>query len=350
MGHRVGRLPQEELAAGAVGRQRRARGARAELGAVAVGQAQQPGLLVDVATAQRVAVTVGALVMLLDGAQPVLVTYPSGFQHRAALGRVLQDDVALLQGGRVAGGRELALQLHHRQVHRQRGLEGADHRRLVPAEPLGHQARDDGRVQAVAQRVLHLGPAALAHGHEHREVGVLGDEFEHGRGGLVQRLAQAGLARVDQDRPHLGGAVRPRIDRAPRRLGGRRLRRLGRHVLHAHEGAAVAQGIELLDVLDPEVAVQQQLAPRVEHRERQRFLDADAVLDGRKWDVGRHWVTGVTSRYDPGPWGVGRPGRGLEPPDVHSGTSSWPRMPPWTLYLPSRSGRLRRRTANRSWR
>ena len=124
--HRVAGVLHEHLAAGHVGGQCVARAARRELGGVDVGAPRQRGQLADVGAAAGVAAAVLHLVVAAArrAASRASFTPASSSMRTLRIGCVRSAD-ALLVAGRRALARQLALQLQHRQVHRQRDLEHA---------------------------------------------------------------------------------------------------------------------------------------------------------------------------------------------------------------------------------
>jgi len=152
-GEGVALLRLEELPGRLVRQQRLARRAAAELGGVGVCPLQQLGQLADVAGAARVAAAVGLLVVRAHGGQPVGVAHAGALQQFGTELRVVVQGLPLQRRGRADLRGQLILQLHHRQVHRQRGAEQAVGGVAAPAQPLRGQLAGDGGVHRVAAGV-----------------------------------------------------------------------------------------------------------------------------------------------------------------------------------------------------
>jgi hypothetical protein len=93
---------------------------------------------------------------------------------------------------------ELALQRQHRDVHRERRLEGALHVGFRPAQARGDEPRDDGGVHRVPQTVLDQRMAFLAQDLEDRQVGIACDQCLQRGAGFFQCAAEALGPRLQQ--------------------------------------------------------------------------------------------------------------------------------------------------------
>lgn len=176
------------------------------------------------------------------------------------------------------------MQLEHRDVHRQRGLEGALKIRFGPPEPARDELRDDGG----AHRVLGAQPCAvaavLAQHLENRQVRVAVDQRLQRHGGFVDGAAEARRLRVAQDLfdPCHRRAPHPRQQHPRRR---RRQRQLVAQLGHVDQRPAFAKRLDLLRRMQHLTARQEQPGVGLVDVERQRLPSRDAVAELREGHV-----------------------------------------------------------------
>ena len=277
--HRVALVLQKHLPRGLVGGQRSARDTRAQLGGEHVGAAQHRGELAHLGELLRVARSGGHLVVMRHRVEPFAIGDARGLEDRDAALSMLANRVAL----RGRDGRDLRrqarLQLEHRQVHRQRGLEQRPPARLVPAQAPRGKLAGNGGVQRMSDAIWRATGAVLPHDLKDRQIGIAIDEREHRPGRRVERACEIDLHRGAQHRSHAVQRLVPQR----RQLRHRRVAGLGAgppQFVEVDQRAARQQGLQLLLARDELAAREQQGAVRVADVEGQRCAERDSLLDG----------------------------------------------------------------------